>query len=61
MEEMAGWENTHQEIFARKMMVKIRMLRMEKRSTFGTRLADGCIVAGTGEKKEAERIPRVLS
>lgn len=61
MEEMGGREKTHRETFARKMMVKIRMVGMEKRNTFGTRLADGCIVAGTGEKKEAERISRVLS
>lgn len=55
MEERGGGEKTHQEPFAHKMMVKIRMLGLEKKNTFGARLADGCDMAGTGERRKKQR------
>lgn len=52
IEERAGGEKTHWKTFAGRVVVKIRMIGLERRNRFGTKFADGWDGTGTGKRSK---------
>lgn len=54
---MEGWggEKTHRETFAGRTVVKIKVMELENRLQFGTRLAEGWDMTDIGERRKKQR------